>query len=191
MNPPRWPRRFLGLVVALPLLAGCSPSARKAESAHAGLNAIKPTDDLATKMARFAEQAAIDAQNTYRTPLDYSPDSIPTVENILDRLARSPGFAKFTDKDIRAEALIFGAYIGEVIRRQQGGHWAEDHPRAGAGSYPLYWGTGSNSSFPYVWCYKRLTLGAEENILHKYQYFVTKQLDPGVAYEVTKEPLRK
>lgn len=175
------------LVILLVAVAFLSLSCRRvpvSAKSPVGLEAISPSDDTPARMRHFAEQAVIDAAGRYRTQLDYSPESVEAVERILDSLARASNAQRSTDADLRAEALIFGAYIGEVIRRQHGGEWARDHQQAGPGSYPLSW--QGHDSFPYGWCYKRLTNGPEDNVWHKYQYFVSKSLDPTVPIEVTK-----
>lgn len=104
------------------------------------------------------------------------------VEEILADVAEVISAQQPSDKDIRAEALILGAYVGEVIRRENGGIWAEDHHVAGPGSHPLDWGRSESS--PYIWCYKRLTQGEEENVWLKYEYYVHDRRIPGVKYEI-------
>jgi hypothetical protein len=65
---------------------------------------------------------------------------------------------------------LYGAYIGEVFRRRSGGSWAADHPIGGEQSYPLT--TKSNGTmFPVGWCWKRLTVGEEDNVYHKAMLF--------------------
>ena len=164
-------QRFAIILVAIALLSiSCRRISPMPNTVPIGIDAISPTDDAPTKMRHFAEQAVIDAAQHYKTQLDYTPQSVESIERILDSLAGSPAFRRFTDKDIHAEALIFGAYIGEVIRRERGGQWAEDHQQLGPASYPLSWSGGD--SFPYAWCYKRLTNGTEDNVWHKYQLLV-------------------
>ena len=177
----------LALLGAL-LLLGCRQDSKPPPEVpvSGGLAAITDADDLQTRMFRFAEQAVIDTWENHRTVLDYSPESVEIVEVILDNLAEVISARQFSDKDIRAEALILGAYLGEVIRREHGGTWAENHHVAGPGSHPLDW--GQRESFPYIWCYKRLTLGEEENVWHKYEFFVHNRKVPGVEYEIIKHP---
>lgn len=143
-----------------------------------GLQTISPTDDINAKMRKMAEQAVIDAWSLNKVALNYSPESVENVEKILGIRQKWYVEKKFTDKDIRAEALILGAYIGEVIRRQYGGTWAEDDDVSGPGSYPLNW--GKVRSYPYSWCYKRLTQGSEDNVWLKYRYFVSNDLSSDV-----------
>jgi hypothetical protein len=135
-----------------------------------GLAACSPSDDTPTMMKKLAEQAVLDGSQHYQTQLDYSPQSIESIEKILDQLGASAKFRRAGENDKRAEALIFGAYVGEVIRREHGGEWAADHPVVGPGTYPIAWRGGD--SFPYAWCYKRLTHGEQDNVWFKYKELV-------------------
>lgn len=178
------------IFAALALFASsCDQADHSGNHPPAGLAAVSPKDDIGTKMRRFAEQAVLDAAQHYETRLDYTPESVESIEKILVRLSQSPEFGRYTEKDKRAAALIHGAYIGEVIRRQYGGEWAENHAEAGEGSYPISW--QGQDSFPYTWCYKRLTGDISENVWHKYQYFVSKTVDPKVKIEVIQHDVSK
>ena len=138
-------------------------------------------------MQKFAEQAVIDAWQYNRIVLDYSPESIEIIEQILTKRQKWIRDKNFTDKDIRAEALIAGAYIGETVKREKGGTWSESDEIAGEASYPLKF--NDQNVYPYIWCYKRLTEGPEENVWHKYSYFVKNQTPPGVKIEVKKQKI--
>jgi len=133
-------------------------------------------------MKKLAEQAVMDAWEYERIVLDYSPASIEKVEQILTRRQKWIQKKNFSEKGIKAEALILGAYVGEVIRKEHGGTWLEGDDKAGPGSYPLEW--QDHHSYPYGWCAKRLTCGPEENVWHKYLYFVRGERRPGVEFEV-------
>jgi len=175
------------IIAVVALAASCRRSPTVPAAPAVGLAAIRPGDETGTKMAHYAEQAAIDAGQRFGTLLDFTPQSVESVEKVLDSLTRAKNFQGYDDKDTRAEALIFGAYIGEVIRREHGGEWSKDHLQAGPATYPLHW--DGHDSFPYNWCYKRLTQGESENVWHKYQYFVMKKVDPNVKVEVTNQKL--
>ena len=100
------------------------------------------------------------------TGLDYSPDSIQKVEEVLGKLHEEYKRAH-SDAGYNGLASAFGAYLGECIRRtDQGSKWERDHPAMGEKSYPLHWRGGG--SFPMAWCYKRITNGPEDNVWHKY-----------------------
>jgi len=104
------------------------------------------------------------------------------MEIILDDRHRSPSFRAFSDKDKNAEALIAGAYVGEVIRRNHGGYWSTHSEAAGEFSFPLH--TLDKNVFPYMWCLKRLVNGREDNVWHKY-LGVALGISNTVLYSVT------
>jgi len=68
--------------------------------------------------------------------LDYSFDSIKVIEEELGRISNEVDGAN-PRQGTSGLAMGYGAYIGEVFRRRDGGSWAVDHPAAGRRSYPL------------------------------------------------------
>ena len=97
--------------------------------------------------------------------LDYSFESIKTIEEELARLSKDVDKVN-PQKGTFGTASGYGAYIGEVIRRRDGGKWAVDHPTAGQQTFPL--SIGSNTViFPVGWCWKRLTGVEDENVYQK------------------------
>jgi hypothetical protein len=129
-------------------------------------------DDPNQFMAALAEEA-IRYAATRNVTLDYSPDSVAKVEEMLEELHKSFAAGQLSDIDLQLHAHQFGAYIGEVLRRQYGGHWAEDHHAAGPKTYPIHWqkknSPDPNASFTVGWCGKRIVNGPEDNVWHKYQ----------------------
>ena len=115
----------------------------------------------------FLSREAVDiARKDYTTDLDYSPESIESVDRILAQLYQTYKGEPETE-ELQGLASAFGAYIGECIRREySGASWDQDHPVMGDKSYPLHWLGGE--SFPCSWCYKRIVNGPEDNVWHKY-----------------------
>jgi hypothetical protein len=116
----------------------------------------------------LANEAVNDARQQDHTKLDYSVESIKTVEQILGRV-----HSQWT-KDpptVSAKGLgsAYGAYIGEVIRRSEpGAHWERDD-ELGEKSYPIIWGPTAGHSYPMAWCYRRILNGDEDNVWVKYR----------------------
>ena len=111
------------------------------------------------------DEAIADARKYDGILLDYSVDSIRTVDAVLGRLHNS---YKQNPASIRVDglALEYGAYVGEVIRRHEPGtYWTKDS-ELGQRSYPLHW--GNDEAFPIAWCSKRIINGDEDNIWFKY-----------------------
>ncbi len=113
-------------------------------------------ETIQTKMSALANEAVI--QNG-KDRLDYEPDSIKVIESILADLWDSVHWNSLPENEIIEKAEIYGAYIGEVIRRQHGGHWAQD----GNGFYSIIsnnpLGEDTVESTPKDWCYDRMVHG--------------------------------
>jgi hypothetical protein len=121
--------------------------------------------DRNAMMEHFANEAAKWVKQDRGIVLDYSLDSIKVVEEELERISKEVNRDN-PQQGTWGTALGFGAYIGEVFRRSDGGDWAVNHPNGGPQSYPLT--IQSNVTiFPVGWCWRRLTLGAEDNVYHK------------------------
>jgi hypothetical protein len=133
-------------------------------------------DDPNIYMPMAAEEAVRYAAGQGKT-LDYSPDSVKTVDGLLGALHELREKGHLADKDLNVHALEFGAYVGEVIRRIHGGAWAFDHEVAGPGSFPLHW---KSDSFPVGWCGKRIINGDEDNVYFKFQIVQSDQLQKSI-----------
>jgi hypothetical protein len=89
-------------------------------------------DDLQAQVTALAETAVQHAQQTFQTNLDYSPESLHLVEDILGKLHSTMPKGLFSrlsgrgasPEQISQMATVYGAYIGEVIRARWGGEWS-------------------------------------------------------------------
>ena len=121
----------------------------------------------------MATEAVKDARENNHVSLDYTPESIQKVEQILGDLHDK--YVK-DHSSISANGLgsAYGAYIGEVIRRSEpGARWERDDPVGGEKSYPIVWGAGH--SYPMAWCYHRIVNGPEDNVWVKYRVLKQKR----------------
>jgi hypothetical protein len=132
-----------------------------------------PRDETDAVMVSLADEAVSRARSEFQQSLDFAPESIRTVEQILGKVYDLRAAGQLTDDRLHREALTWGTYIGEVIRRQKGGHWEKDHAVGGPDSYPLHHGGGQ--SFPVAWCGKRLINGDEDNVWFKYQVMTARK----------------
>ncbi|HEY1172969.1 MAG TPA: hypothetical protein VGH19_16495 [Verrucomicrobiae bacterium] len=119
-----------------------------------------------TMMAHFSGEAVKWVKQDRSLTLNFSPDSIKIIEEELGRLHKTRQI-KDGDKGLLGLAIGYGAYVGEVIRREHGGTWATDHPEAGLKSYPLTLSNPLVTIFPVNWCYKRLVNGENDNVYFK------------------------
>lgn len=132
--------------------------------------------DLNAEMAALAEEA-VKFANKKGVNLDYSKDSVQRVEQILADLHQSRSKGQLPDSDLDMHAHRFGAYIGEVLRRMHGGHWARDSDVGGPDSFPIHWNGGQ--TFPIAWCGKRIINGDEDNVWFKFQVFTSEEYRRG------------
>jgi hypothetical protein len=124
---------------------------------------FKSTDEFIQWLASEAEK---DAEQENHVRLDYSVESIKSVERILgqlhDQYSKNP-----SSVSVKGIGSAYGAYVGEVIRRSEpGARWERDDAVGGEKSYPLIWGAGH--SYPLAWCQKRIINGDEDNVWIKY-----------------------
>jgi hypothetical protein len=106
-----------------------------------------------------------DAEQGNGIRLDYSAESIKTVDHILgklhDQYMKAP-----SSISVRGLSAAYGAYVGEVIRRTEPNvHWLRDDD-LGEKIYPLVWDKAH--VYPMSWCQKRIENGDEDNVWMKY-----------------------
>jgi hypothetical protein len=100
--------------------------------------------------------------------LDYSEQSIGTIETLLDAFAKDDGdSAELIDNT----ALLYGSYIGEIIRIAfPKAQWVTSDAAPGGVQSPLVAIEGIQV-FPITWCYKRLYNGPPDSVVDKYLAF--------------------
>src|SRR4026208_1219162 len=81
-------------------------------------------------MKYFASEAAQWVKQDKGIDLNYSFDSINLIEEQLAQLSKTVDKAN-PQPGMRGQAMGYGAYVGEVLRRKDGGFWSADHPNAG------------------------------------------------------------
>jgi len=108
------------------------------------------------------------AKTEFRQTLDYSTDSINTLDEIIVLLSES------LDIDLDFESRLWGSYLGEVIRTRYAGIWEMTQYPGGQVAVPAVEVRGSRL-FPLMKVYRRLTNGEEED-LHTFYNMVTERL---------------
>jgi hypothetical protein len=130
--------------------------------------------DVNSEMRLRAEHAVEEAARHYDVTLEYNPASVEKVEEILDKIHEKHGRKPLSEPDLVKESLMWGAYIGEVIKKIRPCRWALNSRAGGNGSLPIVFGN-RDETFPVRWCFKRLTNGQEDNVWHKFRAFVVKR----------------
>ena len=126
--------------------------------------------DLSADIERFLGSACEHAQRIYSTQLDFTERSIADVELILGRLSESIPHGRFQKlmrkqpppEQIAHIAIIYGVYVGEVLRRKLGGEWRLEN-LDGQKTIGLRLPAGT-TIYPASQTYRRLMTGAAENV---------------------------
>jgi len=106
--------------------------------------------------------------------LDFSDDSIKEIEKLLAECHREYKKQK-SEEGFHGLAMMFGAYLGEVIRKKGfGGTWGCDHPQMGEDTFPFYW--RDHTLFLYAWCAKRIFDGDGDDVVFKYKALILEKL---------------
>jgi hypothetical protein len=113
--------------------------------------------DLEAMMGGYARAAADLARNQFKQKLDFSAESIDSLDDILVLVGESP------EMDLDFEVRLWGSYLGEVLRRRYAGTWEMTQYPGGAAAVPSVEVRGSRL-FPLMKVYRRLTIGTEEDL---------------------------
>ncbi len=113
--------------------------------------------DLGAMMEGYAQAAAELARSEFKQKLDFSSESIDSLDDILVQVGESPEF------DMDFEVRLWGAYLGEVLRRRYAGTWEMTQYPGGVNAVPAVELRGSRL-FPLMKVYRRLNEGEEEDL---------------------------
>lgn len=127
-----------------------------------------PFADLGAMMEGYAKAAVEVAQGEYHRNLDFSAESVNSLDEILVLLSESP------DIDLDFESRLWGSYLGEVLRIRYAGMWEMTQYPGGEMAVPAVDVRGSRL-FPLMKVYRRLTIGEEED-LRSFYNMVTARL---------------
>ncbi|HZL53789.1 MAG TPA: hypothetical protein VFC37_22870 [Terracidiphilus sp.] len=113
--------------------------------------------DLGAMMEGYAQAAAELARSEFSQKLDFTSESIDSLDEILVRVGESP------ELDIDFEVRLWGSYLGEVLRRRYAGTWEMTQYPGGIAAVPAVELRGSRL-FPLMKVFRRLTEGEEEDL---------------------------
>jgi len=135
--------------------------------------------DVHEMMIENAQKAVEFAKATMDVTLDYTPESLEKVEDILDTLSAQVPKSFImrligkgpSHEDLIEMSILWGGYIGEVCRKQWHGDWTVNTELLkNEWLYALT--IGENQMFPPAKVFKRLKNGKDDNIMFYYQAFV-------------------
>lgn len=131
-------------------------------------------DSIDAMIRAYSDEAVVIAKGRHRRHLDYAPSSILTLEQLLGEQA---------SVDLDFQSRLWGSYFGEVLRRRWDGHWLlapypgrESQAGQSEAAVPTLDVRGSRL-WPTMKVYRRLTLGAAEN-LSSFYVMVEQRLGP-------------
>ena len=108
-------------------------------------------------MEGYACAAAEFAGKEFKQKLDFTSESIDTLDEILVMVGESP------EIDLDFETRLWGSYLGEVLRRRYAGAWEMTQYPGGLVAIPAVDVRGSRL-FPLMKVYRRLTIGEEDDL---------------------------
>ena len=109
----------------------------------------------------YADEAVLVARQQHRVLLDYTPASVEALERLVDGQAAV---------DLDFQSRLWGSYFGEVLRRRWNGIWllatypGSREVAGEAGSVVPTLDVAGSRLWPTMKVYRRLTLGAAENL---------------------------
>ena len=124
--------------------------------------------DLGTMMEGYAKAAVNVARRDFEQKLDFTSESIDSLDEILVVVGESP------ERELDFEVRLWGSYLGEVVRRRYAGSWEMTQYPGGTTAVPAVDVRGSRL-FPLMKVYRRLTVGEEED-LRTFYSMVTERL---------------
>ncbi len=127
-------------------------------------------DSFDAMMIAYADEA-VRAAAAKGERLDFTEASIAGVERCLAATDGHPA-----GDSLEHETRLWGAYLGEVVRRRFGGGWQMSQYPGGALAVPTLEVRGSNL-YPMMKVYRRLTMGSQENLTEFYA-MIAKRLGP-------------
>lgn len=120
--------------------------------------------DLAEMMRQLSLQAVKVARD-FPVELDFTPASIPQLERMLGELSAllRESTPPPSDDEMANMAKLWGAYLGETVRRELGGEWQLERP-PGVQSPAAALQVRGATIFPTLKIFRRLTNGDVDNV---------------------------
>ena len=134
---------------------------------HPNLESLERDMSADASLAKWLSGQAQIAVKTARTKwdleLDFTPESLTNVDAVLgqlhDALKSAPPEQRPSEKQLEGASIMWGIYVGEVVRRHYGGQWEVSKPD---GILQLV--IGQARLFPVRKVQKRITEGPGDNV---------------------------
>jgi hypothetical protein len=138
-------------------------------------------------MQVIAKEAVKKASAGQKIHLDFSPDSIEFLDEMLGEIHESHLKHPLVEKELSLLSLRWGAYIGEAVKRVHPAKWQRDSARMGPGTTPLVYDSGEQA-FPRSWVYKRIVDGPTDSVASKFYIFSNPELLANAQTPETEAP---
>lgn len=131
-------------------------------------------------MKSKALEARNRAKSEYRIDLIHDRSSIKDLEKILDDLRNNHLIETYSEQALADECQIWGAYVGEVLRRIRKGKWRKRSKHRGSRPMPFILNRRCEV-FPCSWVYRRIKHGTEYSVVDKVREFTENRDNPNYA----------
>ncbi len=121
---------------------------------------------IAEMMQSCADRAVRIAHDRFGFELDYSEESIESLETILASVSSNLNLLE--NDQVEEQVKLWGGYLGEVVRRYWHGGWELIQYPGGNAAVPTLLVSGSQL-YPLLKIYRRLTMGDGENVWKFYE----------------------
>ena len=133
------------------------------------------------EMKRLANIARIAAERDYRLKLTHDRASVKDLEDaILQDLHHNQLISPYPDEELAELSHLWGAYLGEVLRRVRPGAWQARSRHGGRRPMPFVLDR-HHEVFPCSWVYRRIKHGPEYGVHAKACEFADNRDNPEYA----------
>ncbi|MBG87310.1 MAG: hypothetical protein CMO80_10470 [Verrucomicrobiales bacterium] len=127
---------------------------------------------LDAEMKVLAMDAVSRAKEEYRAELTYDRSSVKVLEErILKDLHHNHLIEPLSAETLMSESQLWGAYLGEVLRRIRDGKWREKSSQRGKRAMPFKF-SSRGEVFPCDWVLRRIKHGDEFNLAEAIEEYV-------------------
>jgi hypothetical protein len=147
----------------------------------------KMVEDFDYCMQVIAKEAVKKANAKQRIHLDFSPESIEFLDEMLGVIHESHLKHPLSENELSALCLRWGAYIGEAVKKVHRAKWQRDSEGMGSGTTPLVYESGEQA-FPRSWVYKRIVDGPMDSVASKFYVFSHPELLANAQTPETETP---